>query len=217
MSSEAQLTEQPSPVDDFFDNDLGTFTAISWEPNDDLPFERWDEVILSFYRAKQSLPFYIGDGLNWGEAKYGEMYSQAKAATGKAYSTLANYKWIAGEFTPEERHPDLDWDHHRHVATLPKEAQQIWLDRAEEAAWSTRELKRAILGHDILLLDNIESISRPKRRLMTEFMGLGLASDGSVEDWLDRLGREEINRLLDGEMDSILVRLTSLMDVLRLY
>jgi len=48
--------------------------------------------------------WWVGDWLNYGEARYGEMYSQAIEITGYASQTLADAKWVASRIEPSRRH-----------------------------------------------------------------------------------------------------------------
>jgi hypothetical protein len=54
--------------------------------------------------------------LNFGEGKYGEMYSQALDATKLSYSHLHHAKAVAARFEIGRRRPNLSWSHHHEVA-----------------------------------------------------------------------------------------------------
>ena len=62
--------------------------------------------------------FIIGDALRYGERRWGETYAQVMDATGMAYQTLANAKWVASRVPVQRRRTELSWSHHAEVASL---------------------------------------------------------------------------------------------------
>jgi hypothetical protein len=51
------------------------------------------------------------------------MYSQALDATEMEYGTLANAKWVSGQFEFSRRRENLSWSHHLEVAKLGPDEQ----------------------------------------------------------------------------------------------
>jgi hypothetical protein len=51
--------------------------------------------------------FWIGDWLNYGEQKWGEMYTQALDATEFDYGTLRDDKWISSKIQLSDRSDNL--------------------------------------------------------------------------------------------------------------
>ncbi len=82
--------------------------------------------------------------LNYGERKYGEMYSQALEITDYAYMTLAQFKYVSDRVSFCTRVQNLDWKHHQVVAVLEKEEQKKWLDIAEKEELSVHHLRNKI-------------------------------------------------------------------------
>jgi len=218
MSLEIELQEKSTSVRGIFKNELGTFTNVSWEPAPDLPLETWIDRIRGFDAARRSINFYIGDGLNWGEMVYGESYAQIADMLDMPISTLYNMKWVCSKVPPSLRRENLEWEHHKVVAgcrTL--EEMDHWLGQAEIAGYTSRELIRAMRGEEVALIGSIEATYRGKRKLLTEFFSLAVSNQETIDKWLESLDREEINRLLDGELDESLIRLKAILDILRLY
>src|SRR2546428_9752424 len=59
-------------------------------------FDEWVSCGLFIQDAEQSVQFWIGDWLVFGEKTYGKVqYDQAIQHTGLDYQTLRNYKWVA--------------------------------------------------------------------------------------------------------------------------
>lgn len=202
---------------ELFRNELGTFTDTTWEPDDDLGFEDWSLAIQMFDRGRKAFNFWIGDGLNWGEMKWGESYAQVAETLNVALQTLYNWKWVCSRVPPSVRKETLEWEHHKLVASKTVEEQATWLGKAEMAGWTTRELTRAMQGEEVTLIGSLETLSRGKRKLLTEFFNLAVAEQETIDKWLETLSRAEVNRLLDGELDEALVRLRAILDILRLY
>jgi hypothetical protein len=121
------------------------FTKTAWIVPDEKPsFEQWAEMGATLQQIDASLPWWIGDWLNFGEWAWGEDYAQAIEATGMEVSRLNNYKWIAGKIDRENRRECLSWSHHRAVAALPDNEQTKWLNYAETNGCSVNDLMREI-------------------------------------------------------------------------
>jgi hypothetical protein len=121
-----------------------------------LPYEIWATFGPDLGRMVRASMWALGDWLLYGERHYGEMYAQAMELTGLAYSSLANAKWIASKFPIERRREGLDWSHHKEVAALPPDEQDLLLDLAAptgpgmEAGLSVRDIReqvKIIRGH----------------------------------------------------------------------
>jgi hypothetical protein len=97
-----------------------------------------------FQRIDGSLNWIIGDWLNYGERKYGEMYAQAIEWTGHKIDRLQVAKWVSGAVKCSMRIEHLSFTHHRYVAHLPDAEQRKWLAAAVANEWSSRELLQAL-------------------------------------------------------------------------
>lgn len=216
MSSGIQLQEK-NTLGEIYKSELGTFTNTGWKPAAGLEQEKWADAIYTFERGRRAFPWFIGDGLVWGFSKWGEMYNDLANELGLKYQTLANYKWVAKSVDPSVRNENLEWEHHKIVASRSKEEQIQWLTLAEESGWSSYELKRAIGGSKVMLIGDLTTASRTKRKLLTEFFSLAFAGKDTVDKWIEELSREEINRLTDGEIQEGLTRLSTVIEILHLY
>jgi N6-adenosine-specific RNA methylase IME4 len=108
----------------------------------DLSFEEWEAVGRDLGRIDSARQWWIGDWLNFGERVYGESYAQGMESTGLEYNTLAHYAHVANRVWI--RSQTLSWNHHREIAKLESEAQEVWLVWAEVKEWTVRELRKAI-------------------------------------------------------------------------
>jgi len=117
-------------------------TAMELQPG--LSKQAWLEAGRRLALIERANRWWIGDYLNYGERSYGNTYTEALRLFELDYDTLAQYKWMAGEYEPCTRVQNLRYAHHRVVAALEPEARQHWLVLAEAKHWSERELKAQI-------------------------------------------------------------------------
>lgn len=109
-------------------------------------FEQWEFALKFVQKSEQAVHFWLGDLLLYGEAKWGEMYSQAIDATGFEYGTLANDKNVAKSIPQDIRKPNLSFEHHKVVAKLEPDKQEEWLEKAEQENLTVKELRRELNG-----------------------------------------------------------------------
>ena len=126
--------------------EVAEITPVSLRPRRDLTMAEWLRMGEELMTLANAVAWAIGDWLLYGESRYGEAYAQAIQVTRLSYQTLANMRWVAGRIPPERRHPALSWSHHVEVAALDPDAQDYWLNRAEEEGMSRDELRQAIHG-----------------------------------------------------------------------
>lgn len=160
-------------------------TGVGLALPEDTPFDQWVELGERLGRANRLSGWLIGDWLNFGERKYGETYSQGMDATGLSYQALADYAWVAGKFDLSLRKENLSITHHKHVAALPTEEQQEWLDCAVAEEWSAADLRKAIKGDPPL--PSIEDLMQRITRCVES------SADCWPEDANQRLDRFLIN------------------------
>lgn len=122
----------------------GYATPISLTLPDSLTHAEWQAIGVRLHSAERSLMWWIGDWLCYGERRWGEMYRDALAATGQAYTTLQAAKWVAQRFELLRRRNNLTWSHHREVAALAPATADALLDRAQQERMSIRELRTAV-------------------------------------------------------------------------
>lgn len=113
--------------------------------HEELSFEEWDLLGQKLAPLGKSIGFIIGDWINYGEARYGEMYEQALKRTGMAYNTLANFAYVARKIESSLRNENLDFTQHYVVAKLKTDDEkQHWLNMAEKHNLSIRRLRKSI-------------------------------------------------------------------------
>lgn len=108
-------------------------------------FEEWQAQGAVLGLMHVSLPFWIGDWRNFGEAAFGDRNYQVKLH-GVKHETEMAYSWVASRIALKDRRlPDLTFSHHRLVAALPRPERNTWLDKAVRENWNTRDFRAALL------------------------------------------------------------------------
>jgi hypothetical protein len=112
-----------------------------WTPPRDLNQSQWFEVGRTLGRMGRYSRWWVGDWLLYAHRQWGERYKQASRVTGYDYGTLRNIVSLAQKFELSRRRDNLSWGHHADVASLPREEQDLWLDRASELGLSREDLR----------------------------------------------------------------------------
>jgi hypothetical protein len=118
--------------------------SLSLPLPDALPYEQWAALAQPLGLMDRAARWFIGDWLNYGEDRYGEIYAQAINDLGLSHGTLRVCAWTARCFAPVRRRTALSWSHHCDVAGQPEETQEILLDLAEERRWTRADLRAAM-------------------------------------------------------------------------
>src|SRR3990167_209755 len=124
------------------------------------PIDEWLRIGEVLKKTNAATQWWIGDWLNFGEGKYGEMYSQALEATDYDYGTLRNFKFVASKVELSCRHDNLSFQHHWEVAKLEQTEQKKWLKEAVRQHWNVKELRQGIkvayISNTVLLTEGLD-------------------------------------------------------------
>src|SRR3954452_5850130 len=66
-------------------------------------YEQWQEVGRFIKKATNACALWLGDWINYGEAKFGEKYQEAIRQTGLDYGTLRNAAYTARRVALSDR------------------------------------------------------------------------------------------------------------------
>lgn len=116
-------------------------SAVSWSPNTELDCAQWILHGERLGAIGRGIAWWIGDWVNYGNAKFGEKYSRAARITGYDPQTLMNMAYVAAGFTPDRRRAALSWSHHAEVSALDTDEQDELLAHAERMKLSVRGLR----------------------------------------------------------------------------
>jgi hypothetical protein len=134
-----------------------------------LKYEEWEALGRQLQRIEGAVQFWIGDWLNYGEARFGEKYAQAvQETTGRAGGTLANLAWVAGRIETSRRREGLHFGHHQAVAPLEPAEQDRILDAAAQAGLTVHQTREAVKDFRLRL----EGAHPPAADLRAEFEAL---------------------------------------------
>ena len=63
-------------------------TPVSLQLPDGLPYEQWRDALHMYAKLGKASQFWIGDALQYGENRFGELYDQAASETGYSSESL---------------------------------------------------------------------------------------------------------------------------------
>lgn len=109
---------------------------------DDLEQERWADLLAAAKNYADAQYWIAGDLANFGEAHYGEAYTQFVEVMGYDPGTLTAAMYVARVIPFNERRPELSWSCHQVVAGIKDpEQRKAWLGLAAENKWTREELR----------------------------------------------------------------------------
>lgn len=111
---------------------------------DNMPLEDWRRMGERLRDTQQSLMWWVGDWLRFGERKHGVTYAEAAELTGYKEGSLRTAVWMAGQFDLSMRIDKLTWHHHRHAASLSPAQRADALQRAADEGLSTHAFKALV-------------------------------------------------------------------------
>ncbi len=112
---------------------------MSLELYKDTTFVQWQGVMGSLASMERALQFWIGDALNFGERKYGDI--SAQAVSEQQAKTWTNYAWVARSVESSRRRDVLSYSHHAAVASLDADKQGDVLSTAAVYNWNVKETR----------------------------------------------------------------------------
>ncbi|MFJ8211222.1 LmbU family transcriptional regulator [Streptomyces sp. NPDC096033] len=109
-----------------------------------MAYDEWERAGHQLVGVLDSSCWWLGDWLKYGKDHYTDRYQRGIRAAGLSYQTLRNYAWVSRRFDLARRRPALSFQHHAELASLPAREQDLWLDRAEQRQWTTKQLRAAL-------------------------------------------------------------------------
>lgn len=126
------------------------FTETGLKLNKSMGYDEWENIVSQLARMEKATQWWIGDALNFGEAKYGEMYAQAIDDSQK--KTWQNCKFVAKSIESSRRRELVSWSTHSEVAGLEPDAQNELLDMAEKAQLTKQQMRSEVKKYNRALL-----------------------------------------------------------------
>ncbi|MGW2421046.1 LmbU family transcriptional regulator [Streptomyces sp. NPDC001709] len=119
-------------------------TKVGLQMPTGIGYDEWERAGRQLADVLDSSSWWLGDWLVYGKDHYTDRYQRGIRAAGLSYQTLRNYAWVSRRFELSRRRPALSFQHHAELASMPAEQQDLWLDRAEQHKWTTKQLRGAL-------------------------------------------------------------------------
>lgn len=109
----------------------------------------WMQLGRAISHVSSASKWWIGDFLLYGCNVYGKRtaYDLAVQATGKDRQNLRQIKVVANSFAPERRRPELSFQHHYEVCSLPPDAADELLQMAVDLGLTCQQLAELAEKH----------------------------------------------------------------------
>lgn len=163
-----------------------------------LDFREWVEIGRRVGLHANASLWWLGDWLIFGKENYSRSYKRGVLLTGLEYKTLRNYAVVARCFGVSRRRDTLSFQHHAEVCALPREEQDLWLDRAEAEGWTRNELRRRLrlerTGESSTTAVTVRLSTEPTRTARWE--RAAALSESELQQWIVNVLDEAANKLL---------------------
>jgi hypothetical protein len=123
-----------------------SLSLVAWIPIGDMEYPSWVLEGRHIGATGRGSPWWLGDWLHYGTAKWGERYADAAKITGYDPKSLRNMRYVASRFKPSLRRDNLTWSHHALLVALTPDAQTYWLDRAAADKFTVNDLRIELRG-----------------------------------------------------------------------
>jgi site-specific DNA-methyltransferase (adenine-specific) len=120
-------------------------TSLHFDPA--TPFEVWEEITQRLIEVNRGIQWWVADALAFGEAAYGERYSQVLETDFYSYDTLRNMAWVSRSIEPSRRRDAVPFSHHTEVAPLQADDQQAFLAMCEDEGINRQDLRERVQKH----------------------------------------------------------------------
>lgn len=121
-------------------------TQVGWVPAGEVGLAEWSALGRRFGEIGRCSQWWLGDWINYGNARFGERYTRAVKLTGYDVQSLMNMVYVASRFDISRRRETLSWSHHATVAALDISSQDHWLARASGDKLSVADLRAELRG-----------------------------------------------------------------------
>ena len=121
-----------------------SMTPTAWDVAGEMSLQEWSQSGRRLGIIGRGTGWWIGDWVNYGNARFGERYVRAARITGYDVQTLMNMVYVASRFERTRRRQNLSFSHHAELAALDPAEQDYWLERAEAERLSVRCLREEV-------------------------------------------------------------------------
>jgi hypothetical protein len=118
-------------------------SATGLQLPDGMSRESWATLGQSLRQLEGALPWFCGDWLAWGKARFGEDYV-ALHIQGWDRARLLNCGAVSERIPPPQRNAQLHFSYHCEVLDLSSKDRSRWLSKAVRSGMSLPEFRRAL-------------------------------------------------------------------------
>lgn len=116
-------------------------SGVSWTGSEEMEYHDWVFEGRRIGAMGRGSPWWVGDWVLYGTARWGERYAEAVKITGYDVKSLRNMRYVASRFDLSLRRDNLSWSHHALLAGLEIEDREHWLARAVADKLSVEDLR----------------------------------------------------------------------------
>ena len=107
-------------------------TRMGLSPIGDPTFEQWKNAGKFVKFSSNAIHFWVGDWLNYGEAKFQDQMMAIIDELGYDIDTINRDKYVSAQVLPSLRKDNLSFEHHKLIAPMNPDEQKELLDEAAE-------------------------------------------------------------------------------------
>jgi hypothetical protein len=118
-----------------------SISEVAWTGSKGMEYQDWVFEGRRIGAMGRGSPWWVGDWLLYGTARWGERYSEAVKITGYDTKSLRNMRYVASRYDLSLRRDVLSWSHHALLVALDLEERSSWLERAVSDKLSVDDLR----------------------------------------------------------------------------
>lgn len=115
-------------------------TPTAYQVDPQISYDEWSSKVSLSIAMSDSIAWWIGDLINYGEVHWPEIYTQAIPDNYQP-ATLIDYARVSRRIPPEDRQESVCWSVHREVAALPPGDRAELLDQALDDGLGVRAIR----------------------------------------------------------------------------
>src|SRR5580693_1989170 len=95
-----------------------SISGVAWTGSESMEYHDWVFEGRRIGAMGRGSPWWVGDWILYGTARWGERYAEAVKITGYDAKSLRNMRYVASRFDLSLRRDALSWSHHALLAGL---------------------------------------------------------------------------------------------------
>jgi hypothetical protein len=125
---------------------LGPFTLKSTRLEiDGVPsLKDWEEVLNTLIWFSKNTPWWIGDLVKYGEARFGEGFYAAINPDPTTADMIGRHAGVSRAFPVSQRDEGLSWTHHREVTKLKPAERKLVFEYAKRNGIASGKMREAV-------------------------------------------------------------------------